>query len=246
MRELGPHPKPEEKGFLRPPSSADPYPIESPVLAGKAARRWEANMKISKRLLLLSGLLAISLGAVFMMAAATQETQLKANSNVTQKLAPLPLPCNGPDLTATQMSVKAENYNGQWWVVTRAQISNKGGLDYSGKTGQAVVQLTCKKSWDPTHPTTMDSYYINHLAKGSFQPVQGSFQLPNYVRPGWDSPLGRNECHQEVQIILKIVFDPDIRSDGNPANDDCNAGNNTWPDTPDTHIKFTAVCLKAK
>jgi hypothetical protein len=201
-------------------------------------------MKRSSRGLLMAGLAFVGLSAGFIMTAATQDVPKKVNIPNTPP-APL-LPCNGPDLAATQMSVKAENYNGQWWVVTRGQITNKGTMDYSGKTGQAVVQLTCKKSWDPAHPTTMDSYYINHLAKGSFQNVQGSFQLPNYIRAGGDGALGRNECRQEVQIILKIVFDPDIRSDGNPANDDCNAGNNTWPDTPDTHIKFTAVCLKAK
>ena len=45
-------------------------------------------------------------------------------------------------------------------------------------------------------------------------------------------------------MILKVVFDPDIRSDGNPNNDDCNPKNDTNSDTPDTHIKFTASCIK--
>jgi hypothetical protein len=203
-------------------------------------------VKRSGRKCLAAGMLSLGLAALFVLAAPVDESGPRTGLNAGQRPAPYPLPCNGPDLAATQMSVKAENYNGQWWVVTRAQITNKGTMDYSGKVGQAVVQLTCKRSWDPTHPITMDSYNITHLAKGSFQNVQGSFQLPQFLRAGCAPPLKPTECCRDVQIILKIVFDPDIRSDGNPANDDCNPNNNTYPDTPETRLKYTTSCLKLK
>lgn len=165
-----------------------------------------------------------------------------------QKIPPpsFPLPCPGPDLAITQMSLQVQNINGQWWVVTRGQVSNKGGKDYDGKLGQAVVQLTRKFIGSAGAPSVMTIYNVTHLAKGSFQFVQGSFLLPDYIRDGCAQPLKPTECCREVQLILKVVFDPDIRSDNNPNNDDCNAANDTWPDSPAVHVKFTAGCLKQR
>ncbi|HSM40984.1 MAG TPA: hypothetical protein VK862_09550 [Afifellaceae bacterium] len=38
--------------------------------------------------------------------------------------------------------------------------------------------------------------------------------------------LGGHGTGSGVTATARIVFDPDIRNDGNPANDDCRAGNN--------------------
>jgi hypothetical protein len=201
-------------------------------------------MKRSARRLLMGVLVVLGLASLFIMTAATQDVPKKVNLPKSQIPAPRPFPCNGPDLAVTLTSVKAVYYGNQWWVECHGKIMNNGSKDYDGKLGQAVVQLTRKRLWDPAHPTVMSIYNVTHLAKGAFQFVQGSFQLEDYVRAGCVEPLSQNECCREVQMILKVVFDPDIRSDGNPNNDDCNPNNDTNPDTPDTHVKFTASCIK--
>ncbi len=176
--------------------------------------------------------------------ASAQNIALKSNM---QKIPPPgPQPCPGPDLYITQTNIQVQNINGQWWVVTRAVVANKGNKDYDGKLGQALAQLTLKKSWDPGHPEVMTTADITHLAKGAGRNAGGSFRLADYLRAGCAPPLKPTECCREVQILLKIVFDPDIRADNNPNNDDCNPNNDSLPDTPDTHIKFTASCLKLR
>jgi hypothetical protein len=194
----------------------------------------------------MAGLLTIGLVAAFTMTVSTQETLRKTNVDVGQRPAPFPLPCNGPDLAVSTPNIKAENYNGQWWVVTRAKVTNQGTKDFVSKPGQARILLICKRLWIPGDQTVMDRAAITGLKKGANMDAGGSFQLPDFLKAGCDTPLKPNECCREVQIILKIVYDPDIRMDGNPANDDCNARNDSWPDTPDTRLKYTISCIKIK
>jgi hypothetical protein len=203
-------------------------------------------MKKSVRLFRVAGTMMVGLAVVVFVAAASMAVPKKADLPRTTVAAPTPPPCDGPDLYITQSSVKVEKINGQWWVVTRAVVANKGTRDYDGKINQAIAQLILRKSWDPAHPTIMTTANITHLAKGAGRNAGGSFLLSDYVRAGCTPPLGRNECCREVQILLNIVFDPDIRSDGNPNNDDCDPSNNSLADTPNTHIKYVCTCLRAR
>ena len=186
--------------------------------------------------------LALFCATALAAAAGAQEVPIK----LIRPLPPPPLPCNGPDLAAALTSVKAENFNGQWWVVSRGKVTNVGTKDYDGKPGQANVQLIHKKLWDPAKPGVMTAQNVLHVAKGAFMSVQGSFMLPDYLRAGCASPLGQNECCREVQMTFKIGFDPDIRGDGNPNNDDCNPNNDTTPDTAASRLKYTVPCIKMR
>jgi hypothetical protein len=64
-----------------------------------------------------------------------------------------------------------------------------------------------------------------HLKASSTRLVSGNY--PRLARP------------------LTGSLDPDIRMDGNPA-DDCNRNNDVWPNVPATHAKYTIPCIKAK
>lgn len=203
-------------------------------------------MKISRKPYLMAGLLAIGLVAVFIIAAATQDAPRKANIPQNPRPPALPLPCDGPDLAVTPPNIKVENYNGQMWAVVRAQIINKGTKDFVSKPGQANVLLIRKRLWIPGDQYVMNRTTITSLKKGAGTDAGGSFQLPDFLKAGCSTPLKPNECCREIQFILKIVYDPDIRMDGNPANDDCNANNDSWPDTPDTRVKYTITCIKMK
>jgi hypothetical protein len=201
-------------------------------------------MKRSKKLLFRGGLSVLGLAAVFVVTASAQATPQKTDLAPLPK--PVPLPCNGPDLAVTPPNIKAENYNGRWWVVVRAQVANRGTMDFVSKPEQAVILLISKRLWIPGDQTVMKRATITRLNKGAGMDAGGSFQLPDFLKAGCGTPLKPNECCREVQISLKIVYDPDIRKDGNPANDDCNAGNDSWPDTPATRLKYTISCLKMK
>jgi hypothetical protein len=203
-------------------------------------------MKKSARWLLTAGMVIVGLAAVSIIMTATQNPPQKVNVAKTPTPTPIPLPCNGPDLAVTQLSVKAQNINGKWWAVVQAQVINKGSMDFDAKPGQAVTQLILKKLWAPGEQSVMTSNTITHLGKGAGVNAGGSFLLSDYLRADCTQPLKPNECCHEIQIVLKIVYDPDIRNDGNPANDDCNAGNDTSVDTPDTHLKYTVTCIKIK
>lgn len=203
-------------------------------------------MKKSRRLHLIAGMLAIGLAVVFIVTASTQDTSRKANLNVAQISAPFPFPCQGPDLAVTPPNIKLQSYGGQMFAVVTAEVVSKGTKDFVSGPGQAVGMLIFKKLWIPGDQYVLNRVPITRLNKGMHVNVGGSIQLSQFQKAGCDTPLKPNECCREIQVIVMVSYDPDIRKDGNLDNDDCNASNNAWPDVPATHVKYTIPCIKVK
>lgn len=202
-------------------------------------------MKKSQKTLFVSGFLAIGLVAVFVLTAPAQVNVKKMNM-----LAPLPRLCLGPDLVVENMRITLGRWGSMFAVVT-ANVVNRGTKAFHSKPGQAEALLIGKASWY-TYPNTpggqmvLNRISITHLEIGQSLHIQGSFDLPGFQKNGCTVPLKPGECCRELQAIVMVSYDPDIRMDGNPGNDDCNAGNNVCADTPDTHVKFTIRCIKAR
>lgn len=200
-------------------------------------------MTINQKMRLRGGFLTIGLVAVFILAAPAQVTVKKMNLP-----APQPRLCLGPDLVVENMRITLGKWGSMFAVVT-ANVVNRGRKAFNSKAGQAEVLLIGKASWY-TYPNTpggqlvLNRIAITHLDIGQSLHIQGSFDLPGFQKDGCTVPLKPGECCRELQAIVMVSYDPDIRMDGNPDNDDCNAGNNVCADTPDTHVKFTIKCVK--
>jgi len=201
-------------------------------------------MKRSRRLHLVAGLLAIGLVAVFIITAPTQVAQRK--DIVAQVPAPFPFPCQGPDLAVTQPNIKLESHNGFMWAVVYAEVVSKGTKDFVSGPGQAAGMLIYKRLWIPGDQQVLNRVPITRLDKGMHVNVGGSIQLSQFLKAGCDTPLKPGECCREIQVIVMVSYDPDIRMDGNTGNDDCNPNNNAWLDVPATHVKYTIPCIKVK
>lgn len=210
-------------------------------------------MKRSRKMFLISGFLALGLIAIFVMTVSAQTAAQKIDQQKIQQLPTtrIPRPCLGPDLVVENMLVKVENWNGTMFAVVTANVVNRGRKAFNSNPGQAEALLIGIHSWY-TYPTTPGGQFvlnriaITHLNIGQSLHIQGSFQLSGFQKKGCTEPLKPGECCRELQAIVMVSYDPDIRMDGNPDNDDCNARNNVCADTPDTHVKFTIKCVKAR
>jgi hypothetical protein len=76
---------------------------------------------------------------------------------------------------------------------------------------------------------------VDYVSGRNQQQVQTSFSkrgLGTAIVPFGNIPAGSrlvlasHSTRAGVTATARLVFDPDIRNDGNPANDDCRAGNN--------------------
>lgn len=205
-------------------------------------------MKKHKKMFFIGGLLTIGLIAVFAMTVSAQVTAKKIDAQkiLVPPTQRIPGPC--PDLAVENMRITLGKWGSMFAVVT-ANVVNRGTKAFNSKAGQAEALLIGKASWY-TYPNTpggqlvLNRIAITHLGIGQSLHIQGSFDLPGFQKSGCTMPPKPGECCRELQAIVMVSYDPDIRMDGNPDNDDCNASNNVCADTPGTHVKYTITCLK--
>jgi hypothetical protein len=108
---------------------------------------------------------------------------------------------------------------------------------------QAEAQLIVKKLWmsGPGAYVYIQKIPIARLNRGQAVNLSGRFELPYFAK--WDcADVVAGYCCQEIQIIVAVSYDPDIRMDGNLDNDDCNARNDRCYDAPAHHVWYQVEC----
>jgi len=113
-------------------------------------------------------------------------------------------------------------------LTIKAYIKNVGTKKFASGRNQASIML---QLYDPSRTgarayTNLAKRNLTSLAVGQQVVVSKSYPLPNFVE--WvDATPDPGECKADRQVIAMISYDPDIRSDGNPNNDDVQNSNNT-------------------
>jgi hypothetical protein len=188
-----------------------------------------------------AGALIAGLAAFTLLAAWPQDAPKKISSPRSEPAPPF---LNGPDLAIVQPTIQFSKINNEWFVEARAQVLNRGTMDFAANWGQAKALVIFRRFWDNLPDVVMLTTPIIRVAKGARIAVGGSIPVKECIESGCATPVPDGTCCREIQVIMQLAFDPAMRNDGNPNNDDAYAGNNVWPDTPQTHIKYTVFCFK--
>jgi len=151
-------------------------------------------------------------------------------------------PCEGPDLKAIRPTITKSTVGANGFLNITAQITNVGTKVFTSSPAQAKAQLIVKKLWmsGASAYVYVRDIPIASLAVNASVNLSGRFQLPQFSR--WEGPVTPGTCLQEVQVIVRVAYDPDILMDGNVANDDCNYNNNQCADVPANHVKYLVEC----
>lgn len=118
--------------------------------------------------------------------------------------------CDGPDPRAASIDYQlvSEDVPGiSGRVRVSGAIDNFGRTAFTSSSGQQTAQLLMDG-------TVVDEWDFVNLLLGE--------QLVLQHELDWDV----TREFQPAQFTLRILYDPDIFSDGNPLNDDCNTDNN--------------------
>lgn len=197
-------------------------------------------MKKDKRTFLAVGLmLTLGLSAYAQVAKQVDRTKL-IQQPVTSRVFQ---PCEGPDLVAGRPTMVKQTISGKGYLNLSAKVFNQGTKDFVSDPRQAVAQLYVKKLWmsGPASYVYVQKVPIARLNKGQEINLSGRFELPNFAK--WDcADVQPGYCCQEIQVIVMISWDPDIRMDSNPANDDCRAWNDRCPDVPAHQVWYQVEC----
>jgi len=197
-------------------------------------------MKKNKKMFLALGLTVVFAMAIY--------AQVAAQKTDVQKLTKPPVtrvikPCEGPDLVAGRPTISKQIIGGKGYLNLSAKVMNQGTKDFISNPRQAEAQLYVKKLWmsGPTAYVYVQKIPIARLNKGQEINLSGRFELPYFQK--WDcAEILPGYCCQEVQILVAVSYDPDIRMDSNPDNDDCRAWNDRCPDVPAHHVWFQVEC----
>lgn len=140
------------------------------------------------------------------------KTQPQVKINKYPKINPNLLQKNCPDLGAVELRVQKTS-GGQYSGVIRITgvVKNVGKQHFVSRAGQAYATL-----YEVTltgRATVKARRQITNLAAGR------SFSFG--FSKNWSTS---NEFPPEYKLV--ISYDPDIKTDGNPKNDDCNGANN--------------------
>ncbi|GAQ94575.1 hypothetical protein TAGGR_1759 [Thermodesulfovibrio aggregans] len=169
----------------------------------------------------------VSLGLVlglFLLTATYSETppqpkdQLKSpvDSEKLKQIKPIPVP-KCPDLVAEKIEFTIVSRTGKFSGKVRITgvVKNAGSEPYiSGPNQQAVHLYEFIPGGSP-----------RLVAKKNFQNLNPGQQITVTYERNWDAAsTSEGEFPSSYRVV--IVYDPDIRMDGNPKNDDCNLNNN--------------------
>lgn len=189
--------------------------------------------------------LAFGLALLFAAAAYAQVSQQVDKTKIVRPpvTARVIQPCEGPDLVAGRPAITKQVIGGKGYVNLSAKIQNLGTKDFVSNPRQAEAQLIVKKLWmsGPESYVYVQKVPISRLNKGQEISLSGRFELPYFRK--WDcADVQPGYCCQEIQVIVMISWDPDIRMDSNPDNDDCRAYNDRCYDAPAHHVWYQVEC----
>lgn len=142
---------------------------------------------------------------------------------------PLQLCSDRPDLSVQSQAVT--NQGRQGWIHVCTPIKNSGGATWSSDAAQLGISVS-----NSLQGTASLSGFAS-LAAGSSTTKCGWVRAPGLLRMGHHDPQP-GECKATMTVNSKLVFDPDISLDGNTANDDCLANNNSRSKT----VSYMAEC----
>lgn len=127
---------------------------------------------------------------------------------------PPPFPGKGlcPDPAVRDITFALVSRSGKFKgrVKITGLVKNLGGL-YSSRVNQQKVQLTEND---------------RVVAQKDFSNLGPGEELTLVYEREWNAHLPPGTVLASPVYKLQILYDPDIASDGNPRNDDCNGGNN--------------------
>lgn len=123
-----------------------------------------------------------------------------------------------PDLAFTRAFVEQVSpaNNGAYNVIIVAQLLNRGTVDYRSSPDQQQVSIIEERPGAKPRQIAIEDlggYRAGQLMANESGAIR--YQLNNWRASDEFPPSYR----------FKLVFDPDIRQDGNPDNDDCNRSN---------------------
>jgi hypothetical protein len=177
--------------------------------------------------------IALALGALALTACTqASEAEIAAAGAALPSLPPLPQPkpkfpqpqiniCqSAPDLAV--QTPAADNRGYKDWLYVCAPIKNVGGRAWSSNANQIGVSLS---STIPSSTTANASGFAS-LAAGATTNRCSWIRTPGLLGVGHRTPSW-GECKATKTVTARLSFDPDIRQDGNTANDDCRSNNNS-------------------
>jgi hypothetical protein len=144
---------------------------------------------------------------------------------IPKKKLPYPTPelqplCGSkPDLAAVAQTADNKGYKD--WLYVCTSVRNNGGVAWSSNAAQISVQARASV----TGSTVSNAGGIASLAPSASVNKCGWMKVPGLLRMGHSTPQW-GECAATLTVTSQFVFDPDILSDGNTANDDCLSTNN--------------------
>lgn len=112
------------------------------------------------------------------------------------------------------------NADGTYTFKLLANIVNKGGATFRSNRNQTQIAL-----YEGGRMLKTEPFASNRATVVEYAPGQGDSHV--YAVPRWNP---NSEFLDEFRAQLS--YDPDVRVDGNPDNDDCRAANNTTRLTP--------------
>jgi hypothetical protein len=207
---------------------------------GENAPGKEGKMKKNKKMFLALGLTAVFAMAVYAQVAQQVDKTKLVKPPVSSRILQ---PCEGPDLVAGRPTISKQIIGGKGYLNLSAKVMNQGTKDFISNPRQAEAQLYVKKLWmsGPGAYVYVQKIPIARLNKGQEINLSGRFELPYFRK--WDcAEVLPGYCCQEIQVLVAVSYDPDIRMDSNPDNDDCRAWNERCPDVPAHHVWFQVEC----
>lgn len=149
-------------------------------------------------------------------------------------------PCEGPDPAIVKIDVRKSASSGKGYLTVVAAVQNAGTGDFVSNPDQAaiMVQVYDARQSGASAYTTVKLQKVSRLNKGASLNVRGDrYRIDNFIEWGHRTATS-GECQAEREAIVYMNYDPDIRMDGNPRNDDCNANNNRRTET----VPFMVQC----
>jgi hypothetical protein len=152
-------------------------------------------------------------------------------------------PCDGPDLSASRPTINKSIASGKGILNISATIKNVGKQSFVSSPSQAAGEIVVRKVGvsGPSAYATVRTTPISRLNAGQSISLSGRYEIPLIIEWG-ERTANPGECKAEVEVIVRVSYDPDIRMDSNPQNDDCYSGNDRCAEVPSNFVKYMVQC----
>jgi hypothetical protein len=165
------------------------------------------------------------------LAAPTAKLPLPSPSPLPGNKFPTPVLNLCPDAPDLSVQVQSTSSSTKDWLYVCTPIKNAGGAQWSSSAAQLGLNVSTSLGG------TKSLSGFATLAPGSSFTRCGWVKANGLIRAGHDTAKF-GECQATLTVTTALSFDPDILLDGNEANDDCKASNNTRTST----VKYMAAC----